>query len=57
MTHFMTASFVKFVFVDSQRSHLFFPVVDYVPAKFTRLLDAFDCKPHERVLKINVSCP
>jgi len=57
MTHFMTASFVKFVFVDSQRSYLSFPVVDYVPAKFTRLLDAFDCKPHERVLKINVSCP
>ena len=42
MTHFMTSSFVKFVFADSQRSHLLFPVVGYVPAKFTRLLAAFE---------------
>ena len=34
-THFMTASFVKFVFADLQRSHLLFPVLDYVPAEFT----------------------
>ena len=54
MTYFMTSSFV---FADSQRSRLLFPVVDYVPAEFTRLLAAFDCKPHEMVLKINVSCP
>jgi len=54
MTYFMTSSFV---FADSQRSRLLFPVVDYVPAEFTRLLGAFDCKPHEMVLKINVSCP
>jgi len=52
MTHFMTSSFVKFVFADSQRSHLLFPVVDYVPAEFTRLLAAFDCKPHEMVCKL-----
>jgi len=51
MTCFMTSSFVKFVFADSQRSRLLFPVVDYVPAEFTRFL-AFDCKPHEMVLKI-----
>jgi len=57
MTYFMTSSFVKFVVADSQRSRLLFPVVDYVPAEFTRLLDAFDCKPHEMVLRINVSCP
>ena len=57
MTYFMTLSFVTFVFADSQRSRLLFPVVDYVPAEFTRLLAAFDCKPHEMVLKINVSCP
>jgi len=30
---------------------------DYVPAVLTRLLAAFDCKPDEMVLKINVSCP
>jgi len=53
----MTSSFVKFVFADSQRSRFLFPVVDYVPAEFTRFLTAFDCKPHEMVLKINVSCP
>jgi len=57
MTYFMTSSFVKFVFADSQRSRLLFPVVDYVPAEFTRLLAAFDCKPQELVLKINVRCP
>jgi len=57
MTSFMTSSFVKFVFADSQRSCLLFPVVDYVPAEFLRLLVAFDCKPHEMVLKINISCP
>jgi len=57
MTYFMTSSFVKFVFVDSQPSRLLFPVVDYVPAEFTRLLAAFDCKPHEMVVRINVSSP
>jgi len=46
MTHFLTSSFVKFVFADSQRSRLLFPVGDYVPAEFTRLLAALDCKPH-----------
>ena len=56
MTYFMTSSFVKFVFADSQPSRLFFPVVDYVPVEFTRLLAAFDCKPHEMVVRINVSC-
>jgi len=57
MTYFMTSSFVKFFFADSQLSRLLFPVVDCVPAEFTRLLAAFDCKPHEMVLKINVNCP
>jgi len=57
VTYFMTSSFVKFVFADSQPSRLLFPVVDYVPAEFTRLLAAFDCKPHEMVVRINVSCP
>jgi len=57
MTYFVTSSFVKFVFADVQRSCLLFPVVDCVPAKFTRLFVAFDCKPHEMVLKIDVSCP
>ena len=57
MTYFMTSSFVKFVFADSQRSRLLFPVVEYVPAEFTRLLAAFDCKSHEMVLKINVNGP
>ena len=57
MTYFMTSSFVKFVFADSQRSRVFFPVVICLPAEFTRLLAAFDCKPHEMVLKINVNCP
>ena len=47
----------KICFSDSQRSHLLFPVVHYVPAEFTRLLAAFECKPHEMELKINVSCP
>jgi len=56
MTYFMTSSFVKFVFADSQRSRLLFLVVDYVPAEFTRLLATFDRKPHKMVLKINVSC-
>ena len=46
-----------YVFADSQRSRLLFPVVDCVPAVLTRLLAAFDGKPHEIVLKINVSCP
>jgi len=36
----MTSSFAKFVFADSQHSHLLFPVVDYVPAEFIRLLAA-----------------
>jgi len=57
MTYFMTSSFAKFVFADSQRSRLLFPVVDYVPAVLTRFLAAFDGKPHEIVLKINVSYP
>ena len=48
---------IIYVFADSQRSRLLFPVVDYVPGVLTRLLAAFDCKPHEMVLKINVSCP
>jgi len=52
----MTSSFVKFVFADSQRSCLLLLVVDYVPAEFTRLLAAFDCKLHGMVLKINISC-
>jgi len=56
MMSFMTSSFVKFVFADSQRSCLLFPIIDYVPAEFTRLLAAFDCKPYEMVLKIHVSC-
>jgi len=38
MTYFMTSSFVKFVFADSQRFRLLFPVVDYVPAEFTRIV-------------------
>jgi len=46
-----------YVFADSQRSRLLFPVVDYVPAVLTRLSAAFDCKPHEMVLKINAGCP
>jgi len=52
MTHLMTSSFVKFVFADSQRSCLLFPVVDYMPAEVTQLLAAFDCKPHKMVLKL-----
>jgi len=28
----MTSSFVNYVFPDSQRSRLLFPVVDYAPA-------------------------
>jgi len=56
VTYFMTSSFVKFVFADSQRFRLLFPVVDYVPAEFTRMSAAFDCKLHEMVLIINVSC-
>jgi len=54
MTYLMTLSFVKFVFADSQGPPLLFPVVEYVPTEFTRLLATFDCKPHEMVLKINV---
>jgi len=42
MTYFMTSSFVKFVFADSQRFLLRFPVVDYVPAVLIRLLAAFE---------------
>jgi len=53
----MTLSLAKFVFTDLERSRLLFPVVDYLPAVLTRLLAAFDCKPHEMVLKINVGCP
>jgi len=33
-----------YIFADSQRSRLLFPVVDYVPAVLTRLLAALDCK-------------
>jgi len=51
MTHFMTSSFVKFVFADSQRCPLLFLVVDYAPGKFTQLLAALDCKPH-----LNIGC-
>jgi len=40
-----------YVFADSQRPRLLFPTVDYVPAVLTRLLAAFDCKPHEMVFK------
>ena len=57
MTYFMTSSFVKFVFADSQRSLLLFPVVEYVPAVLTRFLATFDGKLNEIVSKINVSCP
>ena len=32
MTYFMMSSFVNYVFADSQRSRLLFPVVDYAPA-------------------------
>jgi len=46
-----------YVFADSQRSRLLFPVLDYVPAVLTGFLAAFDGKAHEIVLKINVSCP
>jgi len=48
-----------YVFADSQRSRLLCPVVDYVlTAVLTRLLAAFDCKPHEMLLIIiYVSCP
>ena len=31
-TYFMTSSFVNYVFADSQRSRLLFPIVDYAPA-------------------------
>jgi len=57
MIYFMTSSFAKFVFADSQRSRLLFLVVDYVPPVLARFLAAFDGKPHEIVLKINVNCP
>ena len=58
ITYFMTSSFIKFVFADSQRSPLLFPVVDYVPAILSRLLAAFDGKPHEIVLIIiDINCP
>jgi len=52
MMYFMTSSFVKLVFADSQRSRLLLPVVDYVPAALTRFLAALDFKPHKMVLKI-----
>jgi len=55
MTYLMTSLFAKFVFADSQRSRLLFPVVDSVLAVLTPLLATFDCKSHEMVLKINVS--
>ena len=42
-----------YFFVDSQRSRLLFPVVDYVLAEFTRLLAAFDCMPHDMALLTN----
>jgi len=48
---------IIYVFADSQRSRFLFPVIDYVPDVLTRLLAAYDCKSHEMVLKINVSCP
>jgi len=57
MTYFTTSAFVKFVFADLQRSHLLFPVYDYVPAVLSRLSATLIVKPHEMVLKINVSCP
>jgi len=56
MTYFMTSSFVKFVFADSQRSRLLFAVVDYVPAKFTRLLAALWLQVARNGVKITVSC-
>jgi len=52
MTYFMTSSWAKFVFADSQRSRLLFPVVDCVPAVLTRFFAAFDCKLHEMLLKL-----
>ena len=52
MTYFVTSSFVKLVSADAQRSCLLFLVVDFVPAKVTRLFVAFDSKPHEMVLKL-----
>ena len=45
-----------YVFADSQRSRLLFPVVGDVPVVLPRLLVVFDRKPHEMMLKINVSC-
>ena len=36
MTYFITSSFGRFVFADSLRSRLLFPVVNYVPTEFTR---------------------
>jgi len=58
MTYFNDVIVCKiYVFADWQRSRLLFPIVDYVPAVLTRLAPAFDCKPHEMVLTINVSCP
>jgi len=40
-----------YVFTDSQRSRLFFLMVENVLAVFTRWLAALDCKPHELELK------
>jgi len=59
MTYFMTSSFVKFVFADSQRSRLLFLVVDlkYVPAEFTLLLAALWLQAARNGVKITVSCP
>jgi len=46
-----------YVFADSQRAPLLFPIDDHVPAVLTRFLTAFDCKLHEMVLIIiEVSC-
>jgi len=47
-----------YVFADSQRCSLLFPIIDYVPAVLTRFLAACDCKPQEMVLIIiDISCP
>ena len=58
MTYFMTSLFVKRMFSLIRNVLVcFFQYSIYVSAVLTRLLDALDCKPHETVLKINVSCP
>jgi len=57
MTYFVTSSFVNLFSLIRKVLVCPFPVVDYVPAEFTRLFATFDRKRHEMVLKINVSCP